>query len=89
MDHQIGFDGAETRRQLTTGVYEAVEKVLANPCREQVVITHGFAPQSTARPNADEAVGEVLAMLRTADSTAVESSAVDTDAAAHRAAYLA
>lgn len=47
------------------------------------------ALQRTARPSSDEAVGEVLAMLRTADGTVVESSAVDTDAAAHRAAYLA
>ena len=41
------------------------------------------------RPDGDRAVEEVLARLRTADSTEVESSRVDTDAAAHRTAYTA
>lgn len=43
MDHQVGIEGAETRRQLATRVYEAVEEVLASPCRQQVLVTHGFA----------------------------------------------
>ena len=43
MDHDVGIDGAETRRQVATRVYAATEQVLASPCRLQVVLTHGFA----------------------------------------------
>lgn len=44
--------------------------------------------ERVGRESDDTAVEEVLARLSTADGTEVESSDVDTDAAAHRAAYL-
>lgn len=47
------------------------------------------ALHKTARPDDEDSVAQVLGMLRNAASTAVESSAVDTDADEHRAAYLA
>ncbi len=43
LDHDVGIEGAETRRQLAARVYAATEQVLASPCRQQVVVTHGFA----------------------------------------------
>jgi FMN phosphatase YigB (HAD superfamily) len=47
------------------------------------------ALQRLGRQQGDDAVARVLARLATADPSTVESSAVDTDAGAHRAAYLA
>lgn len=46
------------------------------------------ALERTGRTADEEAVGEVLARLRATDSTRVDSSDVDTDAAVHRQAYL-
>ena len=46
------------------------------------------ALQRVDRRHDDDAVDAVLAMLRTADSAGVESSAVDTDVTVHRSAYL-
>lgn len=43
MDHDVGIEGAETRRQVATRVYAATAEVLASRCRHQVVVTHGFA----------------------------------------------
>lgn len=43
MDHDVGIDGAETRRQVATRVYAATDQVMASPCQQQVVVTHGFA----------------------------------------------
>jgi FMN phosphatase YigB (HAD superfamily) len=47
------------------------------------------ALQRLGRPQGDDAVERVLARLGTADPSTVESSDVDTDAGAHREAYLA
>ncbi|MBM6591162.1 histidine phosphatase family protein [Brevibacterium sp. RIT 803] len=43
LDHFEGIEGAETRRQLGERVYAAMEFVLAQPARHQIVVTHGFA----------------------------------------------
>jgi len=38
-----GIEGAETRQELATRVYEAMSGILASACAHQVVVTHGFA----------------------------------------------
>ena len=43
MDHTPGFHGAESRRQVATRIYRAVEKILVGDCEHQVIVTHGFA----------------------------------------------
>lgn len=43
MDHDVGIEGPETRREVASRVYAAMERVLDSPCSEQVVVTHGFA----------------------------------------------
>ncbi len=43
MGHHEGVEGAESRHDLGTRVYAAVERVLASDCSHQVVVTHGFA----------------------------------------------
>lgn len=43
MGHREGIEGAETRGQLASRVYSAVESILARPAPEQIVVTHGFA----------------------------------------------
>ncbi len=43
MDHWEGIDGAETRRDLATRIYRAMEGILASPCPHQIIVTHGFA----------------------------------------------
>lgn len=43
MSHHEGIEGAETRQELATRVYEAMSGILASPCAHQVVVTHGFA----------------------------------------------
>lgn len=43
MNHHEGIDGAETRRELATRVYAALDDILAADCAHQVVVTHGFA----------------------------------------------
>lgn len=43
MDHFSGVPGYETRRQFATRIYAAVESILARPCRQQVLVTHGGA----------------------------------------------
>ena len=43
MDHDVGIEGAETRRQVATRVYAATAQVLGSRCPQKVVVTHGFA----------------------------------------------
>ena len=43
MDHEFGIPGAETRRQFATRIYRALNRILASPSPEQIVVTHGFA----------------------------------------------
>jgi probable phosphoglycerate mutase len=43
LDHDSGIEGAETKRQFATRVYEAVDQILADDVEYQVVVTHGFA----------------------------------------------
>ncbi len=43
MHHHEGVDGAETKAELATRVYRAVEAIVARPCEHQVVVTHGMA----------------------------------------------
>ncbi len=43
MHHHEGIDGAETRYDLATRVYAALQDMLAADCPNQVVVSHGFA----------------------------------------------
>lgn len=43
LDHHEGIEGAETRRDLGTRVYAALERVLGGEAEHHVVVTHGFA----------------------------------------------
>jgi len=43
MNHHEGIEAAETRQELATRVYGAMEAILASSCAHQVVVTHGFA----------------------------------------------
>jgi probable phosphoglycerate mutase len=43
LDHEFGIPGAETRRQFATRIYRAMDRILARPCPDQIVVTHGFA----------------------------------------------
>ena len=43
LDHRDGIEGAETRRELMTRIYRAMDRIAASPCATQVVVTHGFA----------------------------------------------
>jgi probable phosphoglycerate mutase len=43
MDHWEGIDGSETRRDIATRVYRAMDGILARPAPHQVIVTHGFA----------------------------------------------
>lgn len=43
LDHGSGIEGAETKRQFATRVYDAVDQILAEDFEHQVVVTHGFA----------------------------------------------
>lgn len=42
MDHHVGIEGAETRRQAAERVYRSVEEIVARPCETQIIVTHGF-----------------------------------------------
>ena len=43
MHHHEGVDGAETRRDIASRIYDAVDDILLSDCRHQVIVTHGFA----------------------------------------------
>lgn len=43
LDHDEGLAGAESRRDLATRIYRAMDRILASPCTHQVIVTHGFA----------------------------------------------
>jgi len=43
MHHREGVDGAETRCDIATRIYAALDDILAGDCAYQVVVTHGFA----------------------------------------------
>lgn len=43
LDHDVGIPGAETRRQVATRISRAMDPILASPCPNQVIVTHGFA----------------------------------------------
>ena len=43
LDHFEGIAGAETKRELGERVYSAMDLVLAQPARHQIIVTHGFA----------------------------------------------
>ena len=43
MRHREGVDGAETRHDIASRIYAALDDVLRNDCRHQVIVTHGFA----------------------------------------------
>lgn len=42
MDHQVGVDGAETRREAAERIYRIVDEVVARACETQIIVTHGF-----------------------------------------------
>ena len=42
MDHQVGIEGAETRREAAERVYRAVDQIVARPNATQIIVTHGF-----------------------------------------------
>lgn len=43
MHHREGIDGAETRHDIASRIYAAVDDILRSDCRHQVIVTHGFA----------------------------------------------
>lgn len=43
LDHRYGLAGAESRHELGERVYRAMERILASPCPQQIIVTHGFA----------------------------------------------
>jgi probable phosphoglycerate mutase len=43
MDHLPGFDGAESRRDIATRVYRAMDQILATGSPNYVIVTHSFA----------------------------------------------
>ena len=43
LDHWEGVPGAESRRELATRIYRAVDHILASSCSHQVIVTHGGA----------------------------------------------
>lgn len=42
MNHDEGIEGAETKLDLATRVYRAMETITSRPCDHQVIVTHGF-----------------------------------------------
>lgn len=42
MDHHVGIEGAETRREAATRIYRIVGEIVARPCETQIIVTHGF-----------------------------------------------
>jgi probable phosphoglycerate mutase len=43
LDHDFGINGAETRREFASRVYDAVESILESSDERSVIVTHGFA----------------------------------------------
>lgn len=43
MDHDEGIPGAETKLELATRIYRAVEEITVHDCEHQIVVTHGGA----------------------------------------------
>ena len=42
MDHEVGIEGAETRRQAAERIYRVVDKIASRPDETQIIVTHGF-----------------------------------------------
>ncbi len=43
MNHHEGIEGAETKGELGTRIYRAMEAITSRPCAHQVIVTHGGA----------------------------------------------
>ncbi|MBA8876929.1 histidine phosphatase family protein [Phyllobacterium myrsinacearum] len=43
LDHRGGLDGAETKREFATRIYQAMDMIVGRPCETQIIVTHGFA----------------------------------------------
>lgn len=43
LDHVEGIEGAETKRAFATRIYRAMGQILASPCPNQIIVTHGYA----------------------------------------------
>ncbi|EHM03469.1 phosphoglycerate mutase family protein [Acetobacteraceae bacterium AT-5844] len=43
LDHRDGIPDAETKREVATRIYRAMERIEQSPCPIQVVVTHGYA----------------------------------------------
>lgn len=43
MNHHEGVEGAETRTQFAQRIYTAMADILARSCRQQIIVSHGFA----------------------------------------------
>jgi 2,3-bisphosphoglycerate-dependent phosphoglycerate mutase len=43
LDHRDGIEGAETKREVLTRIYRAMDRIVQSPCATQVVVTHGGA----------------------------------------------
>lgn len=43
MDHDIGIEGAETKREFACRLYRALDEILASDSQYQVIVTHGYA----------------------------------------------
>ncbi|ODT79447.1 MAG: phosphoglycerate kinase [Pelagibacterium sp. SCN 64-44] len=42
MDHHVGIEGSETRRDVAKRVYRSLDDILSRPCETQIIVTHGF-----------------------------------------------
>jgi probable phosphoglycerate mutase len=42
MDHQVGIEGAETRREAAERIYRIVDEIVSRPDETQIIVTHGF-----------------------------------------------
>jgi broad specificity phosphatase PhoE len=42
LDHKGGIEGAESRRDVALRVYPCVTEIVARPCANQIIVTHGF-----------------------------------------------
>lgn len=43
LDHRGGIEDGESRREIATRIYRAMDEIIASRCPTQIVVTHGFA----------------------------------------------
>ncbi|HEY3697496.1 histidine phosphatase family protein [Phenylobacterium sp.] len=42
LDHRGGIEDAETKREVITRVYRAMDMIIESPCPTQIIVTHGY-----------------------------------------------